>query len=148
MRLIPILTACALTLALAAPASAEVTVGGGVYTSHSPSATGGAVLFSTGASIPKVPVDIQATAFFSLVKGGGYALTGEVRGFTGGGFGGTYFGGGLGVGNLSTDKSTGPVVTVFGGKSIAPFTSVELRLIKQTQTNGATAGFLGLRFSF
>jgi hypothetical protein len=40
------------------------------------------------------------------------------------------------------------VVTVFGGKSIAPFTSIELRLIKQTQTNGATAGFLGLRFSF
>src|SRR6185503_14740943 len=77
MRLLPVLTACALALAVAAPASAEVTVGGGVYTSHSPSATGGAVLFSTGASIPKVPVDIQATAFFSLVKGGGYALTGE-----------------------------------------------------------------------
>ena len=148
MRLSALLTACALALAVAAPASAAVSIGGGVYTSHSPAATGGAVLVSSGASIPAVPVDIQATAFFSLVKGGGYALTGEVRGFTGGGFGGAYFGGGLGIGNLSTDKSTGPVLTVFGWKSIAPFTSIERRLIKQTQTNGATAGFLGLRFSF
>ena len=148
MRLSPVLIACVLTIACAAPAAAEVSIGGGVYTSTSPSATGGALLVSTGASIPKVPVDIQATAFFSLVKNGGYAVTGEVRGFTGGGFGGAYFGGGLGVGNLSSDRSTGPVVTVFGGKSIAPFTAIELRLIKQTATNGATAGFLGLRFSF
>jgi hypothetical protein len=148
MRLIPALTACALALAVAAPASAEVSIGGGVYTSTSPSTTGGAVLLSTGASIPQVPVDIQATIFVPLVKGGGYALTGEVRGFTGGGFGGAYVGGGIGVGNLSSDRRTGPVFTIFGGKSVAPFTSVEARLIKSTQTNGATAGFLGLRFSF
>jgi hypothetical protein len=106
------------------------------------------VLLSTGASIPKVPVDLQATLFVPLVKNGGYALTGEVRGFTGGGFGGGYIGGGVGVGNLSADRSPGPVFTIFGGKSIAPFTAIELRLIKSTQTNGATAGFLGLRFSF
>jgi len=137
-----------LAIACAAPAAAEVSIGGGIYTSTSPSATGGAVLVSTGASIPKVPVDIQATAFFSLVKNGGYAVTGEVRGFTGGGFGGTYFGGGIGVGNLASDRRTGPVLTIFGGKSVAPFTSIEARLIKQTTTNGATAGYLGLRFSF
>lgn len=137
-----------LAIACAAPAAAEVSVGGGVYTSTSPSATGGAVLVSTGASIPRVPVDLEATAFFSLVKNGGYAVTGEVRGFTGGGFGGTYFGGGVGVGNLSSDRSMGPVITIFGGKSVAPFTSIEARLIKQTQATGATAGYLGLRFSF
>lgn len=138
----------ALLLAGALPASAEVSVGGGVYTSTSPSATGPAVLLSTGASIPKVPVDVQATVLVPLIKSGGYAVTAEVRGFTGGGFGGAYFGGGLGIGNLSANRSTGPVFTVFGGKSVAPFTSVELRLIKSTQTNGAAVGFLGLRFSF
>ncbi len=148
MRLSTTITACALVIACAAPAAAEVTVGGGVYTSTNPSTTGAAVLVSSGASIPKVPVDLQATVFLPLVRGGGYAVLGEVRGFTGGGFGGAYVGAGIGVGNLSANHQTGPVFSVFGGKSIAPFTAIEIRLIKGTQTNGSTAGFLGLRFSF
>ena len=49
--------------------------------------------------------------------------------------------------DLATVTGQKPQVTK-ARKSIAPFTSIELRLIKQTQTNGATAGFLGLRFSF
>ncbi len=84
----------------------------------------------------------------AISGGGGYALTGEIRGFTGGGFGGAYVGAGAGIANLSGDRTTGPVFTVFAGKSIAPFTSIELRVDRQTKDTGATAGFVGLRFSF
>jgi len=57
-------------------------------------------------------------------------------------------GAGAGIGTLSSDRSSGTVFTVFAGKSIAPLTSVEIRLYKQTQETGATAGFIGVRFSF
>jgi hypothetical protein len=138
----------ALILGSTIPAVGDVSVAGGGYTSTSPPVTGAAVMVSTGASIPEVKLSVQATVLVPLVRQGGYAVMGEIRGFTGGGFGGAYIGAGAGIGNLASDRSTGPVLTVFGGKAIAPFTSVEIRLIKQTQANGATAGFLGLRFSF
>lgn len=141
-----VITACILS-AIALPASADVSGAVGGYTSTSPSQSGGALMVSSGASIPAIPVEIQGTLLVPLTKQSGYAATAEVRGFTGGGSGGAYVGGGLGIGNLSSDRSTGAVLTVFGGKSIAPFTSVEIRLWKQTNATGATAGFLGLRFS-
>ena len=105
-------------------------------------------MLSTGASIPAVPVEVQATVFVPLAKQGGYAVTGEVRGFTGGGFGGAFVGAGVGVGTLSADRTVGPVITVFAGKQVAPFTAVEIRVIKSTRAGGTTAGFLGLRFTF
>lgn len=105
-------------------------------------------MLSSGPSIPALPVDVQATLMVPLAKQGGYAATAEVRGFTGGGFGGAYVGAGIGIGDLSSDRKAGTVFTVFGGKSIAPFTAIEVRLWKQTNSTGATAGFLGLRFSF
>lgn len=128
------------------PAAAGVSVAGGGLVAGSPSSLGAAAILSSGASIPAVPVEIQASLLVPLAKNGGYALTGEVRGFTGGGFGGAYVGGGAGVGRIGSATS-GPVLTLFAGKSIAPFTSIEIRVYQQTQEGGATAGFLGLRFS-
>lgn len=135
-------------VALPGRALASSSIAAGGLTTNAPSATGGAVILSTGASIPAVPLEVQASLMTALVSGGGYTLTGEIRGFTGGGFGGAYIGAGGGIGNLSTTHTTGPVFTVFAGKSVAPFTSIELRLYRQTSNNGATAGFAGLRFSF
>ncbi|MEO6913459.1 MAG: hypothetical protein ABI182_05505 [Candidatus Baltobacteraceae bacterium] len=127
-------------------AAADVSIAGGGLVSGSPSSLGAAAILSSAASIPAVPVELQGSLLVPLAKNGGYALTGEVRGFTGGGFGGAYVGGGLGIGRIGS-MTTGPVLTLFAGKSIAPFTSIEIRFYKQTQEAGATAGFLGLRFS-
>jgi len=146
-RFLPVATLAAL-VALPAPAMASVSIAGGGLTTNAPSSTGGAIILSTGASIPAVPLEVQASLMTALVSGGGYTLTGEIRGFTGGGFGGAYIGGGAGLGNLNLSHATGPVFTVFAGKSVAPFTSVELRVYRQTNAGGATAGFAGLRFSF
>lgn len=98
--------------------------------------------------MPAVPLELQGSLFVPLTGKGGYAATAEIRGFTGGGYGGAYVGAGVGVGTLSSDRSSGTVFTVFAGKSIAPLTSIEIRLYKQTQDTGATAGFVGVRFSF
>ncbi len=129
-------------------ALASISIAGGGYVSSSPSATGGAVILSTGASIPAVPLELQGSLLVPVTGKGGYAATAEIRGFTGGGYGGAYVGAGAGVGTLSSNGSSGTVFTVFAGKSIAPLTSIEVRLYKQTQDAGATAGFVGVRFSF
>ena len=134
--------------AVPSPAPASVSIAGGGYTQSAPSNNGAALIFSTGASIPQVPLEVQASLLTPLVTGGGYAATAEIRGFTGGGYGGAYIGGGAGAGNLSGDRSSGTVFTAFAGKSIAPLTSIELRFYKQTGNLGATAGFIGVRFSF
>jgi hypothetical protein len=144
-----ILLAAVLAMAaLPLPAAASVSVAAGGYTQNTPSATGGALIISTGASIPQVPLELQASYMTPLVPGGGYAATAEIRGFTGGGYGGAYIGAGAGIGTLSSDRSAGTVFTAFAGKAIAPLTSIELRLYKQTRDAGATGGFIGLRFSF
>lgn len=141
-----IATLVALT-ALPGRALASSSIAAGGYT-QSPGTSGGALILSSGANIPAVPLEVQASLLTSISGQGGYALTGEIRGFTGGGFGGAYIGAGAGVGNLSTDHSPGTVLTAFAGKSIAPFTSIELRLYRQTKESGTTAGFIGVRFSF
>ncbi len=129
------------------PARADVSVAAGGWLGTSPSQTGGAVMLSTASSIPVVPLGLQATILAPITNRGGYAITGEIRGLSGGGFGGAYIGAGAGIGNLAIGRTNGPVVTVFGGKGIAPHTSVELRLYQGLQVGGTTAGFLGLRFS-
>jgi hypothetical protein len=133
-------------LPLRAPAS--VSIAGGGLVRSAPSETAAAAIVSSGASIPVVPLELQGSLLVPLSGKGGYAATAEIRGFTGGGYGGAYVGAGAGVGTLSSDGSSGTVFTVFAGKSIAPLTSIELRLYKQTQSTGATAGFVGVRFSF
>lgn len=140
-----------LTAAAALPlqALAGISVAGGGYVRDTPSTGGLAAILSTGASVPAVPLEVQGSLFVpALGKGGGYAATGEIRGFTGGGYGGAYIGAGLGFGTLSSDGSSGTVFTLFAGKSIAPLTSVEFRLYRQTTAAGTTAAFAGVRFSF
>jgi len=134
-------------LALPKPALASVSVAAGGYVQNTPSTGGAAAIVSSGGSIPVVPLEFQTSVLVPLTKTGGYAATLEIRGFTGGGLGGAYVGFGAGLGNISTNRTNGTVFTVFGGKSVAPFTSLEVRLYKQTQETGATAGFVGLRFS-
>jgi len=140
--------AFAFFLSMPSSARADISIAGGGYISSIPSTTGGALMVSSGASIPAFPVELQGTVFVPLARQGGYVVLGEVRGFTGGGFGGAYVGAGAGIGNLAGDRTPGPALSLFAGKSIAPFTSIEIRLIQQTQTTGTTAGFLGLRFTF
>lgn len=144
----PVAATLAVALALPAPALASVSVAAGGFLRSNPSQGAAAAIVSSGASIPAVPLEIQGSVLGQLSGKGGYAATAEIRGFTGGGYGGAYVGAGAGIGNLSSDGSSGTVFTVFAGKSIAPLTSIELRLYKQTEATGATAGFVGVRFSF
>lgn len=152
MRTPKLLAVLALTAAAAFPlqALAGISVAGGGYVRDTPSnGSGLAAILSTGASVPAVPLELQGSLFIPVTgNGSGYAATAEIRGFTGGGYGGAYIGAGLGLGSLSNDGSSGTVFTVFAGKSIAPLTSIEFRLYRQTQGAGATAGFAGIRFSF
>jgi hypothetical protein len=130
-----------------AVARADVSVAAGGWLGTSPSQTGGAVMLSTSSSIPVVPVGLQATLLVPVDGQGGYAITGELRGLSGAGFGGAYVGIGAGIGDLSVGRRTGPVLTIFGGKAIAPHTSIELRLYQGLEDGGTTAGFAGVRFS-
>jgi hypothetical protein len=152
MRTRKLLAALALTAAAALPlqALASVSIAGGGFVRDTPTSTSGlAAIVSSGASVPTVPLQVQGSLFVPVTgNGGSYAATAEIRGLTGGGYGGAYIGAGLGIGSLSNDGSTGTVFTIFAGKSIAPLTSVEFRLYRQTQGSGATAGFAGVRFSF
>ncbi len=144
IAIVPMLLAA---LACTAPAPADVSIAAGGWVGTSPGQSGGAIMLSTASSIPVVPVGLQATLLVPITGQGGYAVTGEIRGLSGGGFGGAYVGAGAGIGNLSIGRTTGPVVTIFGGKGIAPHASIELRLYQGLQTGGTTAGFLGFRFS-
>lgn len=150
MRILKCAAAAAIMAGLAAPvpAAASVSIAAGGLVRSNPSQTGLAAIVSSGASIPAVPLEIQGSLLGQLSGKGGYAATAEIRGFTGGGYGGAYIGAGAGIGTLSGDGSSGTVFTIFAGKSIAQFTSIEFRLYKQTQAAGATAGFAGVRFSF
>lgn len=122
--------------------------GGGLGDSKSSNAVP-ALLVSSGSSVPVVPLGLQGTLLAPLASNGGYAATVEVRGLTGGGYGGAFVGAGVGIADLVSNQSAGTVLTFFAGKSIAPLTSVELRIYKQTKDASAvTAGFVGLRFSF
>lgn len=145
----PLLLGTLLTLAaLPVSAQASVSIAGGGFVQNHPSSGGGAVIVSSGASIPAVPLEVQGSLLVPITKNGGYAATAEIRGFTGGGYGGAYVGAGAGIGNLSSDRTSSTIFTIFAGKSIAPLTSIELRLYQQTESGGATAGFVGVRFSF
>ncbi len=141
------LFACVMASPLRA-AAAELSVAGGAFFTGSPSQAGGAILVSSAASVPSLPVAVQGTILVPITQQGGYALTGEIRGLSGGGFGGAYIGAGGGFGSLSAGRETGPVLTLFVGKPIARSTTIELRAYKATRNGGTTAGFLGLRFTF
>jgi hypothetical protein len=150
MRIHHVLAGMSLAVAVTLPgtASAALSIAAGGFVRDVPSQGGLAAIVSSGASVPVVPLEVQGSVFVPVTGKGGYAATAEIRGFTGGGAGGAYIGAGAGIGTLSIDGSTGSVFTIFAGKAIAPFTSVEFRLYKQPKDGGATAGFAGVRFSF
>jgi len=150
MRMRRLLLPLPLLVALGLPvaAHAAVSIAGGGFAQSDPSSAGAAAIVSSGASIPAVPLEVQGSLLIPFTKAGGFAATAEIRGFTGGGYGGAYVGAGAGVGTLSSDRSSAAVLTAFAGKSIAPQTSIEIRLYKQLENTGATAGFIGVRFSF
>jgi len=148
MRRLGMLSTVLLLLALGpGTARAGASAAVGVISSSQPASGGAMAILSSGPSIPLLPIDFQGSLAIPVLKNGGYALTAEMRGFTGGGFGGAYIGGGVGVGVLGSSRTIGPVFTVFAGKAIAPFTSIELRVYQASRDGGSTVGFLGLRFS-
>jgi len=134
--------------ALPVSATAAVSIAGGGWIQGDPSRTGAAASLSSGASISAVPLEVQGSLLFPLASNGGYAAIAEIRGFTGGGYVGAYVGAVAGLGAHSRDRSSGAVITIFAGKSIAPRTSIEFRFYKQTEASGSTAGFAGIRFTF
>lgn len=123
-------------------------VAGGLTLSGSPSSVGGAIILTSRAPLPNAPIELQGSFLAIASRVSGYAVTAEIRGLTGGGFGGAYFGGGVGIGDLARNHQVGTVLTVFAGKSIAPFTSIEVRAYQALHDSGSTVGFLGLRFTF
>ncbi|MGR4064406.1 MAG: hypothetical protein ACLQPV_03050 [Vulcanimicrobiaceae bacterium] len=147
LRIGVIVALMATAVLLPSRAGAALSVAGGAFVQGTPSQVGGAAMITGGAAIPAVPLAIQATLLVPVTGQGGYSLTAEIRGQTGGGFGGAYVGAGVGVGNLSSDRSTGSVLTVLAGKPISPYVSIEARLFKGLQETGSTDGFLGLRFT-
>ncbi len=133
------------TFAFAAPAVAGVSAGGGLFASggNGSSSSGAAVLISSGRAVPVLPAELDITGFAPLARGGGYAQTLEGR-F---GMAGNAIGAGYGIGQFGGSGSGG-TFTAFLDHGIAPFTSLELRGYQTTGSNSATAGFLGVRFSF
>ena len=147
----PWILACAAIAAFAsaipAPASAQVSIAAGGVLTSAPSGSGGGVMLSSSTAVPSLPLQVQGTVFAPLTTGGGYAATGEIRGLSGGGFGGAYIGGGLGFGRLPGAGTTGGVFTAFVGKPIAPSTTVEVRFYDGTSVGSKGLLFVGLRFS-
>jgi hypothetical protein len=129
---------------VAAPAAASVSAGGGFFAAggNGTSSTGGGIVLSTGAAVPVIPVSLDLTGFVPISSHGGYAVTAEGR-FS---IGGAAIGAGYGISQFAGDHSGG-TATVFLDSKIAPITSLELRGYIPTFSKGATAGFLGLRFS-
>ncbi len=142
LSLFAVTLACLLN---AAPAFAEGSIGGGVYSSggNGLSATGGGLLLGTGAGIPVIPVSVGLTGFAPLARGGGYAVTLDGTAAVGGG---SALGVGYGFGQFGGAHSGG-TLTAFLDHRIAPLTTVELRGYHTTAAGGGTAGVLALKFS-
>ncbi len=138
--------AAAISLSLtAAPALAEGSIGGGVYSGggNGLNATGGGVLLGTGAGIPVIPVSVGLTGFAPLAKGGGYAVTLDGTVAAGGG---SALGVGYGFGQFGGAHSGG-TLTAFLDHRVAPLTTIELRGYHTTTAGGGTAGILALKLS-
>jgi hypothetical protein len=138
------LAAGALAACLTAPAIAQGSVGGGIFTEsgNGQSSTGGGILLSSSAAVPVLPVSVGLSGFGVLAKGGGYAVTLD------GAFlvGKDAIGVGYGIGQFGAAHSGG-TGTIFFDHKIAPLAAVELRGYRTTGAEGGTAGYLGVKFS-
>jgi hypothetical protein len=139
-------SALAVTLAgaLAAPAFAQGSIGGGIFTQsgNGSSSTGAGIILSTGAALPILPVSLGVTAFGAISHGSGYAITADGKL----GFGGTSVGVGYGLGQFGAGHAGG-TATIFLDERVAPFTAIELRGYRTTTAHGSTAAFAGLKFT-
>lgn len=139
-RLTPLL-ALGGALVLAAPASAATSLAGGISTGNGNSANVSGIL-TQSFSVPATPAQVQLSIGAPLSDNGGrYAATAEVvgRGSEG------YIGGGVGVGQLKQNGSSGTVFVGILGKKVAPATAVELRVYGSGQSTVGSSAFLGLR---
>lgn len=127
-----------------APAFAQGSVGGGVFTQsgNGQSSSGGGVLLSTSSAVPLLPASVGLTGFVPIASGGGYAVTVDGR-FA---LGKDAVGVGYGIGQFGAAHSGG-TATLFFDHRIAPLTSIELRAYRTMGGQGATAGFAGVKFS-
>ncbi len=134
--------AVAVALNLAAlPAVADTSVGVG-YFAPSPDTKALGFIASEGLSLPLVPITPQVTVAIPS-SGGRYVATAEAKFAHAGG----YIGAGAGVGLLKKNGTSGEINTVFVGKRVAPFTSIEARYYGLGTKTAGSSGFIGLRFS-
>jgi len=143
-RLAVLVAICTLS---SAPAAAAVSVAGGGFATSLPAQSGGGVLVTSSTAVPAVPLEVQGSLFAPIGKYGGYAVTAEIRGLSGGGFGGAYVGGGVGIGRLPSATGNSTLLTLFVGKPIAPLTTIELRYYQQSEQGSKGLLFAGLRFT-
>ena len=138
------LAAALFTGVTAAAARADISAGGGVYTSSGNGASSGgpAIFLSTGKAVPVLPASVDLTGFAPLGRNGGYAVTLEGR-FAAAG---NAIGAGYGIGQFGGARAGG-TFTLFLDHAIAPLTSIELRGYQTTGSSSSTAGFLGVRFT-
>jgi hypothetical protein len=143
-QLVTLSLAALMAAALTATASAQGSIGAGIYTQsgNGESSTGGGFIVSTATAVPILPVSVGLTAFGVASRGGGYAVTLDGR-FA---VGSDAIGVGYGLGQFGAGHSGG-TATLFFDHKVAPLTSIELRGYKTTGAEGSTAGFLGLKFS-
>lgn len=136
--------AAALAASVAAPALAQGSIGGGIYTQsgNGSSSTGGALIYSTSNAVPLVPLSVGLTGFVPVAQGGGYAVTVDGK-FA---IGRDAIGVGYGIGQFGAGHSGG-TATIFFDHRLNSMLSFELRGYRTTSAQGATAGFAGLTFT-
>ena len=136
--------ACALAAfgALAAPASAAISVEGGGFFGGTGTAGGAAVSLGVF-SPPLVPLSTEITVAAPFTAGGrGYATTFDARFHPTG----TTIGAGIGFGTLGNTGSTNVLYDGLIAQSIAPHTAIEGRVY--FGPNRPSSVFAGLRLSF
>jgi hypothetical protein len=131
---------------------AATTIGGGIFTAGGTgaSSTGPAIVMSSGKGVPTLPVSLGYTELIAIAKGGGMAITLDLRLA----WDGTdAIGAGYGIGKMGYSALqnwhggfTG-MATVFYDHKIAPKATFEVRGYRPTGSYNLTGGFAGLKFT-
>jgi hypothetical protein len=129
------LAACAVVASV--PASADVSIAGGWFTSWP---AGGAVLSATGPTF--APLGTQASLAVPFSEGSRYALTAEVLPP-----GPLHLGFGLGVGKVENNGNTGLLLDGLIAPRIAPHLSAVFRFYQGLGDGVGSTGFIGLQYT-
>ncbi|MGH7709604.1 MAG: hypothetical protein ACREM6_17070 [Vulcanimicrobiaceae bacterium] len=132
--------ALAAVLATAHAASANTSIGAGVFFPNDGDSTVGVVGTLGLSSVPLLPVRPQITGAFLGGDGGRYAFTGEAEFQASKGF----LGVGAGIGKMNRFGDSGLLFDLFGGFPIAPHVNVEARFYGAGGNNVGSASYLGL----